>query len=56
MRSGSTPSLMPNSGDVTVYIVEDDFERIGRAYRETDGEKADLGRAKADRPWMKPRA
>ncbi|WP_245258699.1 hypothetical protein [Afipia broomeae] len=33
---------MPDSGDVTVYIVQDDFGRIGRAYRETDVEKADL--------------
>ncbi|MES2600197.1 MAG: hypothetical protein V4602_05235 [Pseudomonadota bacterium] len=42
MRSGWTPSLVPDSGDVTVYIVEDDFGRIGRVYRETDVEKADL--------------
>ncbi|WP_024576556.1 MULTISPECIES: hypothetical protein [unclassified Afipia] len=42
MRSPWTPSLVPDSGDVTVYIVEDDFGRIGRAYRETDVEKADL--------------
>lgn len=42
MRSGWTPSLVPDPGDVTVYIVEDDFGRIGRAYRETDVEKADL--------------
>lgn len=42
MRSRWTPSLAPDSGDVTVYIVEDDFGRIGRAYRETDVEKADL--------------
>lgn len=42
MRTGWTPSLVPNDRDVTVYIVEDDFGRLGRAYRETDVEKADL--------------
>ena len=42
MRSSWTPSIVPNDRDVTVYIVEDDFGRIRRAYRETDVEKADL--------------
>jgi hypothetical protein len=35
------PSLVPKF-DVTVYIVLDDFGRLGSAYRETDEEQADL--------------
>lgn len=37
-----TPSLVPNWADQTVYIVENDFGRRGRAYIETDSEYADL--------------
>jgi hypothetical protein len=37
----SAPSLVP-SYDVNVYIVLDDFGKIGRAYRETDEAEADL--------------
>jgi uncharacterized membrane protein len=37
-----TPSLVPNWADQTVYIVENDFGRRGRAYVETDSEYADL--------------
>src|SRR5215212_8739556 len=37
----SSPSLVP-SYDVNVYIVLDDFGKIGRAYRETDEAEADL--------------
>src|SRR5215213_6683630 len=37
----STPSLVP-SYDLNVYIVLDDFGKIGRAYRETDEAEADL--------------
>lgn len=42
MRSGWTPSIVPDAGDVTVYIVEDDFGKSGRCYRETETEYADL--------------
>ena len=42
MRSGWTPSLVPDAGDVTVYIVEDDFGKSGRCYREAETEYADL--------------
>jgi len=42
MRAAWTPWIVPNVGDVTVYLVEDDFGKIGRCYRETDSEKADL--------------
>jgi hypothetical protein len=42
MRVGSSgPSLVPGF-DVTVYLVLDDFGKIGRAYREADEEKSDL--------------
>ena len=37
----STPSLVP-SYDVTVYLVLDDFGKLGRAYRETDEADTDL--------------
>ena len=33
---------MPDGDDQNVYIVLDDFGRRGRAYRETDAERADL--------------
>jgi hypothetical protein len=36
-----SPTLVP-SFDVTVYLVLDDFGALGRAYLETDEEKADL--------------
>jgi len=39
--SDASPSLVP-SFDVTVHIVLDDFGKLGRAYLETDEEKADL--------------
>jgi hypothetical protein len=41
-RTGWTPSIVPNGDDQNVYIVLDDFGRNGRAYRETDVERADL--------------
>ena len=40
-RSACTPSIVPNDNDQNVYIVLDDFGRTGRAYRETDAERAD---------------
>lgn len=36
MRSGWTPSIVPNGHNETVYIVEDDFGRSGRCFRETE--------------------
>ena len=41
-RTGWTPSIVPTGNDQNVYIVVDDFGRLGRAYRETDVGKADL--------------
>jgi hypothetical protein len=38
-----SPSIVPNGTDQTVYLVLDDFGgRLGRAYRETSIEYADL--------------
>src|SRR5204863_9065650 len=41
-RSNWTPSIVPNGNDQTVYLVADDFGKIGRAWRETDYETTDL--------------
>jgi hypothetical protein len=43
MRSSSwTPSIVPGGDDETVYLVADDFGRLGRAWREADYEATDL--------------
>ena len=43
MRSSSwTPSIVPNDNDETVYLVVDDFGRLGRAWPESDYEATDL--------------
>ena len=39
--SDASPSLVP-SFDVTVYLVLDDFGKLGRSYLESDEAKADL--------------
>jgi hypothetical protein len=41
MRNIPSPPLRPDF-DTTVYVVLDDFGPAGRAYRETDEDKADL--------------
>ena len=41
-RSDWTPSIVPNDNDQTVYLVADDFGRLGRAWREADYEATDL--------------
>ena len=41
-RSNWTPSIVPNEYDETVYLVADDFGRLGRAWREADYETTDL--------------
>ena len=43
-----TPSIVPNADDQNVYLVVDDFGRIGRAYREADVEETDLETVIAD--------
>ena len=41
--SNASPSLVPSSDfDVSVYLVLDDFGKVGRAHLETDEDKADL--------------
>jgi len=40
MHSGWTPPLVPKGYDKTVYIVEDDFGKLGRIYRETEANDA----------------
>jgi hypothetical protein len=37
-----TPSIVPSGNDETVYLVADDFGRLGRAWREADYEATDL--------------
>jgi hypothetical protein len=37
-----TPSIVPNDNDQTVYLVADDFGKLGRAWREADYEATDL--------------
>jgi hypothetical protein len=41
-RSDWTPSIVPNDHDRTVYLVAEDFGRLGRAWREADFESTDL--------------
>ena len=41
-KTNWTPSIVPNQDDHNIYLVLDDFGRNGRAYRETDVERADL--------------
>jgi hypothetical protein len=41
-RSSWMPSIVPNDNDETVYLVADDFGRLGRAWREADYEATDL--------------
>jgi hypothetical protein len=45
--SSWTPSIVPTD-DQSIYLVLDDFGDIGRAWRETDVEKADLETVIAD--------
>jgi hypothetical protein len=41
-RPSWTPSIVPNDNDETIYLVADDFGRLGRAWREADYEATDL--------------
>jgi hypothetical protein len=42
MRRSFVPSIVPNGNDQTVYLVLNDFGRLGRVYCETNAERADL--------------
>jgi hypothetical protein len=37
-----TPSIVPNGHDQTVYLVVNNFGKLGTAFAETDVDKADL--------------
>ena len=37
-----TPSIVPSGDDQTVYLVAEDFGKLGRAWREADYEETDL--------------
>jgi hypothetical protein len=37
----TAPSIVPRDGDHDVYLVLDDFGRLGQAWRETDPERTD---------------
>ena len=41
-KSHWTPSIIPSDNDQTVYLVAEDFGKLGRAWREADYEAADL--------------
>jgi hypothetical protein len=42
MRRSWTPSIVPNGHDQTVYLVVNDFGKLGTAFAETDIDQADL--------------
>jgi hypothetical protein len=42
MRKAWTPSIVPGGTDQNIYLVMDDFGRLGRAWREADAERTDL--------------
>lgn len=41
-KSHWTPSIAPNDSDQTVYLVAEDFGKLGRAWREAEYEATDL--------------
>jgi len=41
-KSNWTPSIVPGGHDQTVYLVADDFGRVGQAWREADYQGTDL--------------
>src|SRR3981081_2917824 len=41
-KSNWTPSIVPRGDDQNVYLVVDDFGRLGQAWREADVEHTDL--------------
>jgi hypothetical protein len=42
MRRSWTPSIVPNGHDQTVYLVVNNFGKLGTAFAETDVAEADL--------------
>lgn len=41
-KSHWTPSIVPGDSDQTVYLVAEDFGKLGRAWREAEYESTDL--------------
>jgi len=41
-KSHWTPSIIPSDNDQTVYLVAEDFGKLGRAWREAEYEATDL--------------
>ena len=41
-KANWTPSIVPNGDDQTVYLVADDFGKLGRAWVESEYETTDL--------------
>ena len=41
-KSHWTPSIIPNDNDQTIYLVAEDFGKLGRAWREAEYEATDL--------------
>ena len=41
-KTNFTPSIVPNDHDETVYLVADNFGRLGRSWRESDYEATGL--------------
>jgi hypothetical protein len=41
-KSNWTPSIVPRDDDQNVYLVMDDLGKLGRVWREADGEATDL--------------
>ena len=41
-KTNWTPSIVPSGNDQTVYLVAEDFGKLGRAWREVDYEATDL--------------
>jgi hypothetical protein len=41
-KSHWTPSIVPGDNEQTVYLVAEDFGKLGRAWREADYEATDL--------------
>lgn len=47
-QSGWTPSIVPRGDDQDVYLVVDDFGRLGRVWREVDVEDTEFKTVVAD--------
>ena len=46
-----TPSIIPGDNEQTVYLVAEDFGKLGRAWREADYEATDLETVIQDLPF-----